>query len=650
MINKKYFFITIVVIKYTLLISYIPELESTRYISFFSQCKNIVSCYNPYASIESLQQSFMTFPYSNLMYFVLLPFYFIASFFGISFVNLSYFFFEIVLIILLKKIFNTSLKHLYFLVVLNPLIIYSMAYLGQLDLVPLSFFLISLYFLKEKKKFESIFFIILALSSKIIFIIVLPGIILYFLKHDNENNEAVKTLAFTLFFGILLNIQFLIDDLYFQTVFYGVSKGYEIINSANNFFDNAFSVLITILIIIFILFWNNIHRLDFIGICIFMGLLTFPLFILNTTNLGWALWSLPSLFIIFYSFDIKIKVLTYSFFSLLVLNDYTIKTKALDISYENIFKYTIYIFSSLIIFYFFRTLTENIYFKIKSRPILITIAGDSAVGKSTMTKLLTEYLGTKFVDKLELDSFHLYERNDEMWKKITHLNPESNNLDEYKLTVESLLRGNTSLVKNYNHLTGKFDSDSRKKIKNFLIIEGLHALYYDSLNHKFDLKVFLDLEENIKNTAKLKRDKERGKTEISILEEIAYRKKDYLKFIKPQEVSADVYINTLKRSDISISLNIRFPYQHYSELKSILNDLPGVKILETSVKHELVNFDLQINKKDINRFFDRVTKSIDNLKRENFDLENFHNNNSWELSCKLAIVLFLLDKRLQIRL
>ena len=153
MINKKYFFITIVVIKYTLLISYIPELESTRYISFFSQCKNIVSCYNPYASIESLQQSFMTFPYSNLMYFVLLPFYFIASFFGISFVNLSYFFFEIVLIILLKKIFNTSLKHLYFLVVLNPLIIYSMAYLGQLDLVPLSFFLISLYFLKEKIKF-----------------------------------------------------------------------------------------------------------------------------------------------------------------------------------------------------------------------------------------------------------------------------------------------------------------------------------------------------------------------------------------------------------------------------------------------------------------------------------------------------------------
>jgi len=174
MINKKYFFITIVVIKYTLLINFIPELESTRYISFFNQCENIISCYNPYASIESLEQSFMSFPYSNLMYFVLLPFYFIASFLGVSFINLSYFFFEVMLIILLKRIFNTSLNHLYFLVVLNPLIIYSMGYLGQLDLIPLSFFLISLYFLKEKKKFESIFFIILALSSKIIFIILLP--------------------------------------------------------------------------------------------------------------------------------------------------------------------------------------------------------------------------------------------------------------------------------------------------------------------------------------------------------------------------------------------------------------------------------------------------------------------------------------------
>ena len=78
--------------------------------------------------------------------------------------------------------------------------------------------------------------------------------------------------------------------------------------------------------------------------------------------------------------------------------------------------------------------------------------------------------------------------------------------------------------------------------------------------------------------------------------------------------------------------------------------MSGVKVLETSVKNELADFNLQITKKAINKFFDKVTKNINNLKRENFDLENFNNNNSWELSCKLAIVLFLLDKRLQIRL
>ena len=44
-------------------------------------------------------------------------------------------------------------------------------------------------------------------------------------------------------------------------------------------------------------------------------------------------------------------------------------------------------------------------------------------------------------------------------------------------------------------MTGKFDSNDKKRIKDYLIIEGLHALFSD-LNKKYDLNVFLDLNES----------------------------------------------------------------------------------------------------------------------------------------------------------
>ena len=57
------------------------------------------------------------------------------------------------------------------------------------------------------------------------------------------------------------------------------------------------------------------------------------------------------------------------------------------------------------------------------------------------------------------------------------------------------------MVKNYNHLTGKFDTESMKQIKNFLVIEGLHSLYFSELSKKYDLNIYLDLEESIKVNA-----------------------------------------------------------------------------------------------------------------------------------------------------
>ena len=145
-----------------------------------------------------------------------------------------------------------------------------------------------------------------------------------------------------------------------------------------------------------------------------------------------------------------------------------------------------------------------------------------------------------------------------------------NDLSSFKKIILNLLNGETQIVKNYNHMTGKFDSNDKKRIKDYLIIEGLHALFFSDLNKKYDLNVFLDLNEEVKNITKLKRDKERKKDEDEIKSEIENRKNDFKEFILPQSKKADLYLSTISRtSDVSIEMHVANEY--LIDLKQIIS-------------------------------------------------------------------------------
>ena len=650
MLDKKYFLVVLLFFKYFILLRTIPNLEITRYIDFFEQCVNFKTCINPYINIDLLEKQYLTFPYSNFMYFVLLPFYFIASFLNFSFVNLSYLFFEILLIFILRKLFNISFENLYLILVLNPVIIYSIGILGQLDFIPLTFFMMSLYYLKNKEKYYSIFFLILSLTTKIVFLILLPIIVLYFLKIDETYKENKNTIFYTLIVGALFNFQLLFDKAYSKTVFFGINRGYDVVSDSSNLFNNNFLFIMLFLSFTFFMFWRNIHRLDFIGVCIFTSFMTFPIYITNLSNIGWVLWSFPSFLILFYSYEYKTKTLIISFFTLLVVANKENDFVSIRDDYLEILNYLIYFSSILITYYLFEILTKNIYFKIKSSPIIISIAGDSAVGKTTLSDLLNDYFGDKFVDKVELDSFHKFERDDPAWKDYTHLNPDMNNLIEFKNTVLNLINGETKIIRNYNHLTGKFDSTNKKRIKNFLIIEGLHSLYFNDLNQNFDLNVFLDLEEEIKKDAKLSRDLNRKKKKDQILEEIKKRKKDFEEYILPQHSFSDIYIKTILRDEVNVKFKLFIKNDYFFDFKSMVGSVEDVVISNEKQEPGLVQFDLNIKNKDSKTFFNLLSENLSNLKNNKFKVIELDEIGNSELLCKLALILFMLNKKIESKL
>ena len=300
--------------KYLILLNFASNLEILRYVPFFELCQDFSSCLNPYKNIELLEKSYLSFPYSNLMYFILLPFYFIGELLNLSFVNLSYLFFEMILIYLLQKTFSISKKNLIFVLVLNPLLIYSIGILGQLDFVPLTLFITSLYFLRQKNEINSLFFLVLSFSTKIIFIVLLPVVFLYFLKFNKNVNETINTVAITIIPSVVLNLQYFFDQKYKETILYGVNKGLTVVNESTVFLSSRVLLILVFLSFTLFLYWKNLHRLDFIGVCIFTGFMTFPIYITNLSNIGWLLWSFPLFLILFISFEYKVKILILAFF------------------------------------------------------------------------------------------------------------------------------------------------------------------------------------------------------------------------------------------------------------------------------------------------------------------------------------------------
>ena len=191
---------------------------------------------------------------------------------------------------------------------------------------------------------------------------------------------------------------------------------------------------------------------------------------------------------------------------------------------------------------------------------------------------------------------------------------------------------------------------SFQRIRDFLIIEGLHSLYFEDLNTRFDLKVFLDTEDILKKETKLARDIERGKTEEDILEQINQREDDFFEYILPQRNSSDVSITTRSRLFEKVSFDIQIKTQYFFELQQLLETIPSVEIKVPFVEHTFTKFQLDIEEQQYNNLFSLLTKDIQNLKSKSFDLKKYNNDKLPELTLKISIILFLLTKKFENRL
>jgi phosphoribulokinase len=177
------------------------------------------------------------------------------------------------------------------------------------------------------------------------------------------------------------------------------------------------------------------------------------------------------------------------------------------------------------------------------RPVMLAIAGDSAAGKTTMTRGLVEALGPERCVSLCTDDYHRYDREERKDKPFTALHPDCNHLEIMEQHLQLLATGAPVLKPVYDHSTGQLVRPELVEPAEFVIVEGLFPLWSKLSRACFDVTVFLDPPEEIRREWKVARDTtKRGYTEEKVLAELETREPESEAYIRPQRQNADLVV------------------------------------------------------------------------------------------------------------
>ncbi len=177
------------------------------------------------------------------------------------------------------------------------------------------------------------------------------------------------------------------------------------------------------------------------------------------------------------------------------------------------------------------------------RPIILGVVGDSATGKTTITRGLVRLLGEDQVTAVATDDYHRYDRKQRAERGITPLHPECNYMDIMGQHLRHLRDGQAILKPVYVHSDGTFGPPVYVDPKPFTVVEGLLGYYSESLRDSYDVRIYLAPPEELRRKWKVQRDtSRRGYTTDQVLAELDKREPDSAEFIRPQERHADMVV------------------------------------------------------------------------------------------------------------
>src|SRR5215216_1966456 len=220
------------------------------------------------------------------------------------------------------------------------------------------------------------------------------------------------------------------------------------------------------------------------------------------------------------------------------------------------------------------------------RPTILGIVGDSAAGKTTLSRGLVRILGDDKVTHVCTDDYHKYDRRQRAERDITPLDPECNYVDVMAQDLAHLRAREAILKPVYRHADGTFGPPVHVEPKTFTIVEGLLGYYTPQMRDVYDVRVFLAPPEEVRRKWKVDRDcSRRGYTTDQVLAELDRREPDSAAYIRPQQRHADLVVSFMPgdagdAEHLDAELMLRAGLPHPDLTPFIGNGRRGITLIE----------------------------------------------------------------------
>ncbi|MBK7583864.1 MAG: uridine kinase [Myxococcales bacterium] len=204
-----------------------------------------------------------------------------------------------------------------------------------------------------------------------------------------------------------------------------------------------------------------------------------------------------------------------------------------------------------------------------TRPFIVGVAGGTGSGKTTVARALTAGLPDGAATLLEHDSYYR-DRPDISYEERSALNFDHPDSLETELLVEhldALRRGEAVEVPAYDFSTHRRRAERHKILPAPVIaVEGILVFADERLRQRFDLKVFVDTDADIRVFRRIRRDLEqRGRTFQSVRDQYYSSVRPmHLQFVEPSKRWADVIVPEGGKNSVAIELLV-------SKLKSVVS-------------------------------------------------------------------------------
>ncbi len=176
-------------------------------------------------------------------------------------------------------------------------------------------------------------------------------------------------------------------------------------------------------------------------------------------------------------------------------------------------------------------------------PIILGIVGDSASGKTTLSAGVAQILGEDRCTVICTDEYHKFDRRERDANGLSAIDPRANYLDILEQALRHLREGDPILKPVYDHSDGTFGRPEYVKPKDFVIAEGLLGYTTRAMRDCYDVKIYLDPDDELRVKWKIHRDTtKRGYRRDEVLASLERRRVDSPKYMHPQRTFADIVI------------------------------------------------------------------------------------------------------------